>query len=136
MKRNVVIWLQRNVINPVTRRLVLHGRLPHTALIETVGRKSGQARVNPVGNGLASDGVTFWIVAEHGKHASYVRNLEARPDVRVFVGGEWRTGHAQLLAGDDPRARLVTIGNPSNASAVRTFGTELLTVRVDLEPAG
>ena len=134
MKRHIVVWLQRYVINPVTRMLVIRGRLPNTAIIETIGRRSGERRVTPVGNGISDDGTTFWIVAEHGTHASYVRNLEVNPDVRIFAGGEWREGHARVLANDDPRERLVRIGNSSNASAVRAMGTELLTVRVDLDP--
>jgi deazaflavin-dependent oxidoreductase (nitroreductase family) len=48
-----------------------------TALIETVGRKSGVPRITPVTNGL--DGDVFWIVTEHGRRSSYVRNIEAHP---------------------------------------------------------
>ena len=136
MKRTIVVWLQRHLINPVTTRLVLKGRLARTALIETTGRHSGLARVTPIGNGLTDDGTTFWIVAEHGEHASYVRNLEQHPEVRVFANSVWRRGRATVLTDDDPCKRLVRIGNPSNAAAVRRFGTELLTIRVDLEPAG
>ena len=135
MKRGIVIWLQRDVINPVTRRLVVRGWLPHTALIETTGRRSGRPCVTPVGNGLSDDGKTFWIVAEHGAHASYVRNLQANPEVRILAGGHWRAGRARVLVDDDPRERLMRIGNSSNAAAVRAMGTELLTVRVDLDPA-
>jgi deazaflavin-dependent oxidoreductase (nitroreductase family) len=134
VKRRVVIWVQRHLVNPVSRRLVLAGWLPRTALIETLGRRSGQLRITPVGNGLSDDEATFWIVAEHGSHASYIRNLEANPAVRIFAGGRWRSGHAQVLPDDDPRARLERIGNPSNAAAVRVMGTELLSVRVDLDP--
>jgi hypothetical protein len=42
---------------------------PTHALLETIGRKTGQPWRNPVGNGLADDKTTFWIVAEHGHHA-------------------------------------------------------------------
>ncbi|MEA2494212.1 MAG: hypothetical protein QOJ29_2123, partial [Thermoleophilaceae bacterium] len=43
------------------RRLVSAGVMgKSTALIETIGRRSGQPRVTPVTNGL--DGNTFWIV--------------------------------------------------------------------------
>jgi deazaflavin-dependent oxidoreductase (nitroreductase family) len=43
------------------------------ALIETTGRTSGQPRRVPVGNGLRGD--EFWIVAEHGYAADYVKNI-------------------------------------------------------------
>ena len=110
------------------------GVLPPThALLETIGRRSGQPRRNPVGNGLDRDGRTFWIVAEHGHEANYVRNIEANPSVRVRVGRTWHTGRAHLLPDDDPHARLRTIGRPVNALMVRAMGTDLLTVRIDLE---
>jgi len=87
----------------------------------------------PVGNGL--DGDTFWIVAEHGRSAGYVRNIEADPHVRVKIGAGWRDGVAHPMPDDDPRARQRAIGLRFNAAVVRAMGTELLTVRVDLSPA-
>src|SRR5688500_11650940 len=116
-------------------RLVLKaGVLPPThALLETTGRRTGRPRQNPVGNGLADDGRTFWIVAEHGRHADYVRNIEADPRVRVRIGRTWRTGRAELCPRDDPEARLRAIGRPVNALMVRTMGTQLLTIRIDLD---
>jgi DNA-binding IclR family transcriptional regulator len=96
----------------------------------------------PVGNGLTDD--TFWLVAEHGRHASYVRNIEADPRVRVkvqsgFLRSTWRTGTAHLLDDDDPRERQhllasSDLGRRLNAMVVRATGTDLLTVRIDLEP--
>ena len=72
------------------------GIIPPThALLETVGRKTGEPRRNPVGNGLSTDGKTFWIVAEHGHDAGYVKNLEANPQVRLKIGRRWRTGRAR-----------------------------------------
>jgi deazaflavin-dependent oxidoreductase (nitroreductase family) len=90
-----------------------------------------------VGDGLEGD--TFWIVAEHGRRADYVRNLEADPKVRVLVRGRWRSGTAVPLPDDDPRARQRVLGRHRlgrriNDLAVRSFGTDLLTVRIDLDP--
>ncbi len=65
-----------------------------------------------MGNGL--DGDTFWIVAEHGRSAAYVRNIEADPRVRIKVGRKWRTGTAVLLPQDDPRDRQRLIGRRFN----------------------
>ncbi|MDP9491284.1 MAG: nitroreductase family deazaflavin-dependent oxidoreductase [Actinomycetota bacterium] len=101
------------------------------AILETRGRKSGLPRQNPVGNGLIGD--TFWIVAEHGPRAGYVRNIRADPQVRVLVNGAWRTGTAHPLPDDDPVARQRQLPS-GNARVVRLMGTDLLTVRIDLDP--
>ena len=134
-KARAVRVFQKYVLNPPVRALFALGIVPPThVLLETTGRKTGLPRQNPVGNGL--DGDTLWIVAEHGRGASYVRNLEADPRVRVKIGRHWRTGTATILPDDDPRARLRRIGRPVNGFMVRSVGTDLLTIRVDLDPAG
>ena len=135
MKRRLVRLLQKYIVNPPTKAALALGIQPTHALLETIGRTTGKPRRNPVGNGLASDGHTFWIVAEHGRDAGYVKNILANPRVRLKVGRRWRTGTAELLPDDDPSARLKAIGRPVNAAMVRTMGTNLLTVRVDLDPA-
>jgi deazaflavin-dependent oxidoreductase (nitroreductase family) len=123
--------------NPIVRTLFRLGiRVPGTAILETVGRRSGLIRRNPVTDGL--DGTTFWIVAEHGRHAAYVRNIEANPRVRIRIGRRWLTGSAYTVADDDPGERLRAIvrarrRSTINASTVRLMGTDLLTVRVDLD---
>jgi deazaflavin-dependent oxidoreductase (nitroreductase family) len=129
-KRTLSTWLARNIVNPITKPLA--GRLPFWALLETKGRKSGEPRQVPVGNGL--DGDTFWIVSEHGRKANYVRNMEADPRVRVRVKGRWRAGTAHALPDDDPAARQKQLGRPFNTWVVRTMGTDPLTVRIDLDP--
>ena len=132
-KRRLTTALARSLVNPVMRRAIERGIAPlGYALLGTTGRKSGLPRRTPVGNGL--DGDTFWIVAEHGRSAAYVRNLEADPRVRIKVGGRWRTAMAVLLPEDDARARQRLIGRRFNADVVRLIVTDLLTVRIDLEP--
>lgn len=132
-KRRVSTALGRRAVNPVVRWAVERGIAPPTyAILETTGRRSGRPRRTPVGNGL--HGGTFWIVAEHGRRAAYVRNIEADPRVRVKVRGRWRTGRAHPVPDDDPRERQRMIGLRFNAAVVRAMGTELLTVRVDLDP--
>lgn len=134
MKRRIVRLVQKYLVNPPVRLGLRLGVLPPThALLETTGRRSGQPRRNPVGNGMSEDRRTFWLVAEHGRQADYVRNLVANPRVRVRVGRRWYTGTAHVLPDDDPRARLRAIGRRVNAAMVRIMGTELLTVRVDLD---
>jgi deazaflavin-dependent oxidoreductase (nitroreductase family) len=105
-----------------------------TALIETIGRRSGVPRVTPVTNGLDCD--VFWIVTEHGHKANYVRNIEAHPHVRVNAGRGWRSGVAQIVD-EDPDERLLQIvarnrRARSNAQIVRRTGTEHLVIRIDL----
>jgi hypothetical protein len=95
----------------------------------------------PVGNGLV--GAQFWIIAEHGDQAAYVRNIRVDPRVRVLlrrglrVG--WVGGTATVLDDDDPWARQRRIVGRChllralNAMIVRVLGTRLLTVRIDLD---
>jgi deazaflavin-dependent oxidoreductase (nitroreductase family) len=129
--RRVVLWVQRHVVNPLARPVA--GRIGSYALLETVGRKSGRPVQNPVGDGLRGD--AFWIIAERGRKASYVRNMAANPRVRVKTHGRWRTGTAHLLDDDDPVKRQKTEKlNRLNAWVVRKVGTDLLSIRIDLEP--
>jgi deazaflavin-dependent oxidoreductase (nitroreductase family) len=142
VKHRIVYVVQKCLLNPPIRLLLaLQIVPPGYALLETVGRVSGNPRRTPVGNGVEGD--TFWIVTEHGRKAGYVRNIERMPRVRVkFRHGpvlRWRTGTAQVLPDDDPRERprALSRGHPMralNALAVRGLGTELLTIRIDLDP--
>jgi deazaflavin-dependent oxidoreductase (nitroreductase family) len=112
--------------------------LPMFALIETTGRRSGKPRRTPVINGL--DGDHFWIVAEHGHAAGYVKNLAADSRVRIKVRRQWRTGLAQVLVEDDAMARARWMAQSlgrwhfADEWAARTFGTEPLTIKVELDP--
>jgi len=126
-----VRWVQRYVLNPPVKLAVRSGLVPGYVLIETRGRRSGKRRVNVVG--MHVEGSTGWVVAEQGRHAGYVRNLEAQPDVRVCLARRWRAAHASLVPDDDAEARLAAFSR-SHAATVRRFGTQLLTVRFDLAP--
>ena len=72
---------------------------PGYALLETTGRKTAKARRTPVGDGWI--GYQFWLVAEHGMKAGYVRNIAANPHVRLKLRhgilARWHTGTAQVL---------------------------------------
>jgi deazaflavin-dependent oxidoreductase (nitroreductase family) len=74
----------------------------------------------------------FWMVSEHGYHSDYVRNIQANPAVRVRIGGRWSRGTAHLLPDDDPHERMRSLPRLNNVG-VRTMGTDLLTIRVDLD---
>ena len=130
-KRRFTTALSRYVVNPVVKAAVRLRLVRRWAILETRGRKTGVPRQNPVGNGLVGD--TFWIVAEHGRRASYVRNISANPRVRVKIGRRWRTGTAHLLPDDDPIERQGRMPNRLNSAGVRLMGSDLLTVRVDLD---
>ena len=138
-KRRLASGTAKYVVNPIVRGLFRLGLpAPGTAILETTGRKSGRPRRNPVTNGL--DGGVFWIVAEHGRRASYVRNIEANPRVRLRIGRRWRTGTARLVPDDDPRERLRSIASRRpiarlSTATVRVMQTDLLTIRVELDDA-
>jgi deazaflavin-dependent oxidoreductase (nitroreductase family) len=130
VKRRVSTFLAVRVFNPFVKAAARRG-LPlfGFAILETTGRRTGQPRQTPVGPKVEGDVV--WIVAEHGRRAGYVRNLEADPRVRIRLGRRWRSGLASTVPDDDPRARLRSMRRV-NALSVRAMGSELLTVRIDL----
>jgi deazaflavin-dependent oxidoreductase (nitroreductase family) len=132
-KRRVSTFMSAKLLNPVVKAAAGAGiPLPTVVILETTGRKSGQPRRTPVGKALV--GNTLWIVAEHGRRAGYVRNIEANPRVRVKIGRRWRTGTAHPMPEDDPRERQRRMPNKLNSASVRLMGSDLLTVRVDLDP--
>jgi deazaflavin-dependent oxidoreductase (nitroreductase family) len=131
LKRRLSKLVTVRLVNPVIRPLLEHARLPGWALLETTGRRSGQPRRVPLGDGLR--GNAFWIVTEHGWAADYVKNIQADPHVRVKTRGRWRTGTAHILTDDDPVTRLRWLGRPVNDTMLRLVGTEQLTIRVDLD---
>jgi deazaflavin-dependent oxidoreductase (nitroreductase family) len=133
IKRRISKASSVKVVNPLMRRLLDHGLMSRThGLLETTGRKSGQPRQVPVGNGLRGD--QFWIVTEHGNSADYVKNIKKDPRVRVKVGRRWRSGTAHILVDDDVRERFKMLRRPLNDAVVRAIGTEQLTIRIDLDP--
>ncbi|HEY7052339.1 MAG TPA: nitroreductase/quinone reductase family protein [Mycobacterium sp.] len=123
LKRRVVRTAQQYLINPI-------GRQMPTTMIETTGRKSGKPRRTVIGGRV--EGNQFWMVSEHGEHSHYVQNIKADPKVSVRVGGKWRTGTAHLMPDDDARARLGKLP-AMNSTMVRLMGSDLLTIRVDLD---
>ncbi|HEY6692718.1 MAG TPA: nitroreductase/quinone reductase family protein [Solirubrobacteraceae bacterium] len=131
-RRRVSTLVSTRLFNPLVKAATnAELAVPGIAILETTGRKSGRPRRTPVGESV--DGDTFWIVAEHGRKAAYVRNIQADPSVRIKIGHRWRTGTAHIMPDDDPRAR--QRGMPAaTAAVVRLMGTDLLTVRIDLDP--
>ncbi len=136
----LVRTIQRWTINPLMRLLLAIGINPFgLAILETRGRTSGKPRRVPVGNGRTGD--AFWIIAEHGLRAGYVRNIQHDPRVRVRLRTglryRWVSGLATILPDDDPlaRQRRIIRWHPLrafNAINVRVLGADLLTVHVRL----
>ena len=122
--------MQRYVLNPPMKAATWLGLSPRHLILETVGRVSGKRRRNVVG--FTRDGEALWVVAEQGRYAGYVRNLEAQPHVRVRIGRRWHDVHASIVDGDDPVARLATFGDERHAQLVQKFGTSLLSIRLQL----
>ena len=123
LKRKVVHRVQRLVVNPIGRKMPV-------TMLETIGRKSGKPRLTAVGGKVIDN--QFWMVSEHGEHSDYVHNIKANPAVRLRIGGKWRNGTAHLLPDDDSRQRLRSLPR-LNSAAVLTMGSDLLTIRVDLD---
>jgi deazaflavin-dependent oxidoreductase (nitroreductase family) len=141
MKHRIVHTLQKYFLNPpIELALAMGLPLPGYALLETRGRKTGKPRRTPVGDGRI--GNQFWLVAEHGMNAGYVRNIDRDPHVRLKlregIRYHWYRGTASLLHDDDPRERQRWLAkqlpsSAANARAVRLFGTQLLSIRIDLD---
>ncbi len=123
LRDRITTLFQKRVANPVMRRL------PIQTLLETTGRKSGLPRQTPLdGRRIGNE---FWFVSEFGENSQYVKNIKADPRVRVRLRGQWHSGTAHLVPDDDPVERLRSLPQ-FNSFGVRTFGTNLLTIRVDL----
>ena len=123
LRDRITNQLQKRVANPLMRRL------PTQTLLETTGRKSGEPRRTPLGG--SKIGNEFWLVSEFGEKLQYVKNIKANPNVRVRLRGRWHNGTAHLVPDDDPHERLRSLPQV-NSFGVRTFGTNLLSIRVDL----
>ena len=123
VRDRITTVFQKNVANPLMRLM------PFQTLLETTGRKSGEPRRTPLDGSRV--GNQFWFVSEFGDKSQYVKNIQADPQVRVRLKGKWHSGTAHLVPDDDPHERLRSLPK-FNSFGVRTFGTNLLTIRVDL----
>jgi deazaflavin-dependent oxidoreductase (nitroreductase family) len=140
--QGLIQTLQTSVVNSLIRLAFRIGVPdPGDALLETTGRRTGKPRLTPVCDGL--EGGAFWLLAQRGRDADWVRNIEADPLVRVKLRSRrpttWRSGTAHILDDDDPheRQRILGRGKPWRRLCLSTSGalaTDLLTVRIDLDP--
>ena len=121
--RLVRFW---RVVNPLARPL--SGIAPWWVLLETTGRQSGRRRRTPLATGPVEDGA-LWLIAVHGRHASWVKNLEAAPAVRVRIARRWREGTASV---HPYYAAFAVRFNRYARSGPRMVGIDPVLVRVDL----
>ena len=140
-KDRVVYPLQKRVVNPsCCSRGGWASRLPATPSWRRRGGTPDRHGAPPSGDG--PDGEIFWLVAQRGRRADWVQNIQANPRVRVKVrtpsGVGWRAGTAHIRDDDDPRERQRRIGqgNLARGLCVRAsaaVGTSPLTVRIHLD---
>jgi deazaflavin-dependent oxidoreductase (nitroreductase family) len=116
--------------NPLVLRLA--GVAPWWVVLETRGRRSGLPRRVPLARGPVS-GSTAWLIAVHGEHADFARNIAACPEVRLRLGGRWHEGTAALAPLDPAVLRRF---NRYARLGPRTLGIDAALVMVELpEPA-
>ena len=121
--RHKVLW---RVINPPGRRL--SGLAPWWILLETRGRRSGQPRTTPLARGPV-DGDVVWVSSVHGRHADWVRNIEADPEVRIKISGRWHHGRATVQEYDEAASRRF---NRYARSGPARLGIDPALVRIEL----
>ncbi|MEA2438784.1 MAG: hypothetical protein QOH76_208 [Thermoleophilaceae bacterium] len=120
-----LLW---RVMNPIALRFAA-GIAPWWVILETSGRKSGQPRRVPLARGPV-EGRTVWLVAVHGKHAGFVRNVIAEPRVRIKMRGRWSSGRASVEPIDLERLRSF---NLYARLGPRTIGIDPALVRIELD---
>lgn len=126
MRRRLAMAFWR-IFNPLARRLA--GIAPWWVVLETTGRRSGRPRGVPLAKGPV-DGDTAWLIAVHGDHSAFARNIAADPQVRLKLGGRWQPGSASLLPMDE--ALLQRFGLYARTGP-QVLGIEPKLVRVELE---
>jgi deazaflavin-dependent oxidoreductase (nitroreductase family) len=124
--RRTTAMLFWRAMNPLARRLA--GIAPFWVVLETTGRRTGQSHQTPLARGPRQDGTT-WLIAVHGRHSAWVKNVEARPGVRIRIRGRWMAGTATVLSWDEAIARRF---NRYARLGPATLGIDPALVRVDL----
>ena len=121
--RHQIFW---RIVNPPTRPIA--GWAPWWVLLETTGRRTGEPRSTPLARG-PREGNVVWLASVHGRHATWVHNIEARPEVRIKLSGRWYRARATVREFDEAIARRF---NAYARSGPRTLGIDPVLIRVDL----
>ena len=115
------------VMNPLARPLA--GIAPFWVMLETTGRRSGRPRQVPLARGPI-DGRTAWLIAVHGEHATFARNIAVNPRVRLRAGRRWRSGTATLTDMDEQVVRRFSLYAQSGP---RALGIDPKLVKIELD---
>jgi len=119
----------RYLLNPAVKGLSALGvRTAMAAELETVGRKTGQARRVPVSAQFDDGGA--WVICQHGTRSGWGRNIADNPNVRLRQGNQWRSGVAEFRPDDDVVARARKFGRLA-ARMVKALETTPVSVRID-----
>jgi deazaflavin-dependent oxidoreductase (nitroreductase family) len=119
----------RYLLNPTVKGLSRLGlRTALAAELETMGRKTGQARRVPVSAQFDNSGA--WVICQHGSRSGWGRNIAANPNIRVRQGNKWRAGVATFKPDDDVVARARKFGR-LGAKMVKALETTPVSVRID-----
>jgi deazaflavin-dependent oxidoreductase (nitroreductase family) len=89
------------------------GRQAEFLYLTTTGRTSGKAREIEIWF-TERDG-RYYVIAEHGERAQWVRNLLADPRVSVRVGGRTMAGRARVIDGSAEHGLAAEISELSQA---------------------
>jgi deazaflavin-dependent oxidoreductase (nitroreductase family) len=115
------------VVNPAIKPFA--GIAPWWVILETTGQRSGEPRRVPLARG-PEVGSTTWVIAAHGEHATFARNLAANPAVRLKIRGRWRDGTAKLEPLDPEMKRRF---NAYARAATGPVGIDPMLVRIDFD---
>jgi deazaflavin-dependent oxidoreductase (nitroreductase family) len=121
------IWLRFNPVSRLLSRLA-----PWWVVLETKGCRSGKARRVPLARGPLEGNAT-WVIAVHGRHASFVRNILADPNVRIKLGRRWHDGVAEVVP---MRQDVLKRFSRYARSGPRHVGIDSCLIRIDLARGG
>ena len=120
VKDRVIYPLQTRVINPVV--MLAHNLgfpPPGDALLETTGRPVR----TPMCDGL--DGEVFWLVAQRGRRAGWVRNIQANPRVRVKARSGSSSSRMRAVCAWAHRRRWAPIRSRCASTLIPTDGLQV-----------
>ena len=125
----------RYLANPTVAVLGRLGvRTTFATELETIGRRSGEARRVPVSARFDDGGA--WLISQHGRRSGWAHNIDANPKVRIRQDDRWRSGIARFEHGDDPAERARTFATsrvlaPIVIAGFRALQSDPISVRVD-----
>ena len=122
-RRLAVVWWR--IFNPLTN--LLAGIVPWWVLVETTGHKTGKRRRTPIATG-PYDASGMELIATHGRHSAWVKNLEKTPTVRIRHRRRWHAGTARVL---DLEAAKTATFNLYARQAAGAIGIDPVLVRID-----